>query len=207
MVNVSTHLKLAGQWARLIIIPSLAAKNLLDSKKITTHTWAYPSPPESFLNHKWECDWEDVRMAFGNLTPDNLCILRKTPVLNRIIMAVVIGVKCIFPKVFGVVLEGNLMVNSDVANELKTTPNISLHKGKKEPPKTNWQTNGPPQAFMEGKGPLSALDYGLNEGLDELLGKVLEKVFYGGEYDAVAYKIFGQPASLKYREVPKHTPS
>ncbi|KAJ2928319.1 hypothetical protein H1R20_g8805, partial [Candolleomyces eurysporus] len=179
MIDVSTARKLAREWTQQIVIPahqSKAAQTLLDNTTITMHTWTYPGPPASFLDYPWQCNWADVEMAFGNLTPDNPCPLQETPVLERII-----------------VFKGNLMVSRDSPGPTKTLPDISLHKAKKDPARDYWGNDGSLQAFMEGKGPLAAGDTGLNEGLDLFFGgAAIDEILSEGDYDAVAFKILGQ---------------
>ena len=207
MIDVSTARKLAREWTQQIVIPALgapgptvpsahqskAAQTLLDNTTITMHTWAYPGPPASFLDYPWQCNWADVEMAFGNLTPDNPCPLQETPVLERIIMSALRQVKSILPRALGVTVKGNLMVNRDSPSPTKTLPDISLHKGKKDPVRDYWLNDGSLQAFMEGKGPLAAGDTGLNEGLDLFFGgAAIDKILFEGDYDAVAFKILGQ---------------
>ena len=117
MAKITMRL-LASRWASERVVPSLgpegsaspachtsvAASKLLENTTITVNEWAYPGPPDSFLDYEWETDWIEEMGAFGILVrPSNKCPLDETEVLSRIVSpALMIFKDIVYPRAFGV---------------------------------------------------------------------------------------------------------
>ncbi|KAJ2927249.1 hypothetical protein H1R20_g9843, partial [Candolleomyces eurysporus] len=197
--DVSSPRKLARHWSQVLVVPGLAgpgpatpsshrskaAENLLDSTRISLHTWNYPGPPQSFLDHSWDLDWDNVKMVFGNLGLQQPCKLKETLVIENIVVPALKCLNIIFFQTFKIILKKqNIIIIRDQKGNL-------TNDGKRE----YFQRTEPRLAFMEGKGPMAAGSSGLNEGLDSFRQQVIgASATLNEDHDEVALNILSQLA-------------
>ena len=193
---------LASRWASERVVPSLgpegsaspachtsvAASKLLENTTITVNEWAYPGPPDSFLDYEWETDWIEEMGAFGILVrPSNKCPLDETEVLSRIVSpALMIFKDIVYPRAFGVENAHPVLIAREQKTKENTVPDITI-----------WPDEKKSEAYVtyvEGKGPLSAEDHRLNEELDTFYGKTIVEV--ADEVDPGSLKLLGQVSSF-----------
>lgn len=154
---------------------SKAAKILLNETIISVKKWdQYPGPPDSFLDHEWECSSMDaVKQPVVGLRWDDPVPLTETEAMSRIIRPALVGSKNIFPEVFGFTVEGNLVIQREVKTESNTSPDLTLWKGKLVG--GVWVRDGRYKSFVEGKPPLAADDSRVNDKLTDSCGKTVEE--------------------------------
>ncbi|KAJ2923413.1 hypothetical protein H1R20_g13680, partial [Candolleomyces eurysporus] len=153
---------------------------------------------QSFLDHSWDLDWDNVKMAFGNLGLQQPCELKETLVIENIVVPALKCLNIIFFQTFKIILKKqNIIIIRDQKGRTKTAPDISAYignltnNGKRE----YFQRTEPRLAFMEGKGPMAAGSSGLNEGLDSFRQQVIgASATLNEDHDEVALNILSQLA-------------
>ncbi|KAJ2935912.1 hypothetical protein H1R20_g1181, partial [Candolleomyces eurysporus] len=171
--------------------------------KIYLHTWNYPGPPKSFLDHTWDLKWENVKMAFGNLGLQQPCELKETLVIENIVVPALQCLNIIFFQAFKIILkEQNIIIIRDQKGRTKTAPDISAYIGNLvDDGKRKYSKRTEPRlAFMEGKGPMAGGSSGLNEGLDSFRGQAIgASEALNEDHDEVALKILSQVLELPFK--------
>ncbi|KAJ2935210.1 hypothetical protein H1R20_g1884, partial [Candolleomyces eurysporus] len=165
---------------------SEAARQLTEGFTISVHHWNYRGPPDSFLDLEWDESLAPTS-PFGPLNQKNPCPLTETTIIERIVMPVLMTMKDKFEEIFEITVNGNMLFYRDTKGPSKTAPDITAHKARMEA--GGWVRYGPHQAFLEGKGPLSASSPRLNAGLDSFLNKCLDDL---EDYDEGSRKLLGQ---------------